>query len=395
MRHVTDAERRVRIGVRHALAPSARVDTPEDVTRTMTVLHATEAASVHLACWARSRTLTTTDVDHALYERRSLVKQLSMRRTLFVFPRDLVPAAWGSASARVATTTRRQLGMLAEQAGVAASGEGDTWVRIAEEAVLRRLAAGDHLTSREIREQVPEAEGRLGHGAGTTWAGTSPLAPRLINLMHLDALVARTTNDGHWRLNRPRWGTTTTWLGEMPAPVPKREGYARIVERWLRTFGPGTVDDLAWWLGATKGDVRAALADVGAVEVSLDGGATGWLAADDLEPVASPEPWVALLPVLDPTVMGWKQRAFYLGEQAPMLFDSVGNAGTTAWVDGRVVGAWVQDDHGVVRLRLLESVTDHQRHLLEAEAARLTEWLDGQRVFTVYPSPLMRADPAR
>ncbi len=361
----------------------------------MTVLHATEAASVHLASWARSRTLTTADVDRALYERRSLVKQLSMRRTLFVFPRDLVPAAWGSASARVASTTRRQLGMLAEQAGVAAPGEGDTWVRIAEEAVMRRLAAGEQLTSREIREQVPEAEGRLGHGEGTTWAGTSPLAPRLINLLHLDALVSRTTNDGHWRLNRPRWGTTEAWLGEMPAPLPKREGYARIIERWLRTFGPGTVDDLAWWLGATKGDVRAALADVGAVEVGLDGGATGWLSADDLEPVASPEPWVALLPVLDPTVMGWKQRAFYLGDHAPMLFDSVGNAGTTAWVDGRVVGAWVQDDHGVVRLRLVESVTDHQRHLLEAEAARLTEWLDGQRVFTVYPSPLMRADPAR
>ena len=32
-----------------------------------------------------------------------------MRRTLFVFPRDLLPAAWGSASARVAGAERARL----------------------------------------------------------------------------------------------------------------------------------------------------------------------------------------------------------------------------------------------------------------------------------------------
>ena len=35
-----------------------------------------------------------------------MVKQLAMRRTLFVFPRDLLPSACGSASARVATQVR-------------------------------------------------------------------------------------------------------------------------------------------------------------------------------------------------------------------------------------------------------------------------------------------------
>jgi hypothetical protein len=47
------------------------------------------------------------------------------------------------------------------------------------------------------------------------------------------------------------------------------------------------------------------------VEVALDGdngAAVGWLLPDDLEPVTLNEHWVALLPVLDPTVMGWRQR---------------------------------------------------------------------------------------
>ena len=124
------------------------------------------------------------------------------------------------------------------------------------------------------------------------------------------------------------------------------------MRRWLRTFGPGTETDLVWWLGATKGIVRQALADVEAVEVSLDGGGTGWVLPDDVDaPADTLEPWAALLPVLDPTVMGWKERAFYLGDHGPRLFDRNGNAGTTAWWDGRIVGCWVQDDAGVVQVR--------------------------------------------
>ena len=180
------------------------------------------------------------------------------------------------------------------------------------------------------------------------------------------------------------------WLAEVAAPATVEEGYAELVRRWLGTFGPGTEADLVWWLGATKGAVRRALADVAAVEVSLDGGGTGWVLPDDLEPVTDPGSWVALLPVLDPTVMGWKERGFYLGPHAPALFDRNGNVGTTAWVDGRIVGCWVQDAAGTVRVALLGEVGDGARRALDGEAARLTEWLGGQTVGTVYPSPAMK-----
>ena len=45
-----------------------------------------------------------------------------MRRTLFVFPRDLLLAAWGSASARVATAERKRVARMVEQAGLADDG---------------------------------------------------------------------------------------------------------------------------------------------------------------------------------------------------------------------------------------------------------------------------------
>ena len=49
------------------------------------------------------------DLDRALYDERSLVKHLSMRRTLFVFPRETMAVAQSGASDRVAEAERRRL----------------------------------------------------------------------------------------------------------------------------------------------------------------------------------------------------------------------------------------------------------------------------------------------
>lgn len=181
------------------------------------------------------------------------------------------------------------------------------------------------------------------------------------------------------------------WLGEMPEPLDEAAGYAELVRRWLLTFGPGTETDIVWWLGSTKSAVRRALVDVGAVPVSLDSGDTGFVLAYDVEPERPVEPWAALLPVLDPTLMGWKQRDFYLDpEHVPYLLDTFGNGGTTAWWNGRVVGCWVQDPDASVRVILREDVGADAMAAFDREAAGLTDWLDGEIVNSVYASRQMR-----
>ena len=354
----------------------------------MTVLHSTEPATVYLSLHARVDRATVADVDRALYADRSLVKQLAMRRTLFLFPRDLLPAAWGSASARVATEQLRLIARDVEKHGVAR--DGVAWAEAACAAVLDRLGDGEMLSASQLRMELPELEGHITVNLDKKYGGTFTIAPRVLGLLGARGQIVRGTNGGHWRVSRPAWTLMSDWLGELPEPLPGREGYAELVRRWLWTFGPATTTDLVWWLGSTKGAAVHALADVGAVAVGLDGGGEGWLLPDDLAEVAPVEPWAALLPVLDPTVMGWKERDFFLGPHAEALFDRNGNAGTTAWWDGRIVGCWVQDDGGVVLVRFLEDTPAHARTALQAEADRLTSWLDGVRVSTVYSSPAMK-----
>lgn len=396
VRLVTDQERRTRIGVRQALAGSSRVRTPEDAARSVVCLHATDPPSVHLSCWARSDTLSIDDVERALYETRSLVRQQSMRETIFVFPRDLVPAVWGSAAARVAAVSRKRLIRDLERWDTVPEGDGTAWLQGAANAVLAHLADGVPRSSKQLREEVPEAGGFIVPFPDKTWGGKVAIAPRLLAQLSMDGVVARAGNAGAWYTSRPLWTTTESWWGgDVPHALESRQGYAELVNRWLWSYGPGTVEDITWWLGSTKATVGTALQDLGARKVTLENGSIGWLRHDDLDPVDDPEPWVALLPLLDPTIMGWKERDFFLGPHGPQLFDSAGNAGTTAWVDGRVVGVWVQDADGVVQLRLLEEITAPARDALHAEARRLTESLDGQRVFTVYPSPAMQPGPQR
>ena len=384
---MSDDERRWRLAVRHALAPSAQVDTVEAAVRAMTCLHATEPANVYLSAHARSGA-TRDDIERALFHDRTVVRQLAMRRTVFAFPRELLPAVWGSASARVAAQLGARLAKEVEAAGIAL--DGPAWLREVCAAVHAELGAAPATTTM-LRERIPMLDVRLQISPGKSYGGEFPVAPRVLSTLAADGVVLRGRNEGGWKTTRPYWTLASEWLGEEVTALDERAGYAALVESWLHTFGPGTEADVVWWLGATKGAVRRALADVSAVEVALADGTPAWLLPDDVDEVAAPGGWAALLPALDPTTMGWKQRDFYLGEHASKIFDSNGNGGPTMWWNGRIVGGWTQEPDGTVVLVPAAPLPREARAPLEAEAARLTAWLGGDVVRSIYQSPLARA----
>lgn len=395
VRHVDDVERRARMASRHALAPQHRLRTVDEVVRAMTVLHATEAYSIHLAVAARAEGLGPDDVEQALNVDRSVVRQLAMRRTLFVFPRDLLPAAWGSAAARTAQMELKTMHRVVQEAGL--TDDPEAWWDEVSVQLLERVSQLGQVNAREASTLVPALEARVTVGAGR-WTTSVPLGPRAFTLLGAQGRMVRAGNVGHWRLARPTWAVTGDVLPDVGAPLKPEEGYAELVRRWLHTFGPGTETDVVWWLGATKTAVRRALADVGAVPVSLDSGDVGWVLPDDVEPPEPhEEPYATLLPVLDPTLMGWKQRDFYLDPaDVPYLFDTNGNGGTTAWWNGRVVGCWVQDDDGRVRVLVLpqhvDEVGSDGMRALEAEAERLSGFLGGTVIASVYKSRQMKGE---
>jgi len=111
----------------------------------------------------------------------------------------------------------------------------------------------------------------------------------------------------------------------------------------------------------------------------------------DTDPVPVHQPWAALLPALDPTPMGWRERDWYLPvEHRAALFDSTGNVGPTVWWDGRVVGGWAQAAAGEIVWELLDDVGADAVAAIETEAARLAEWTTGVRITPRFRTPLER-----
>jgi Winged helix DNA-binding domain len=386
-RGIDAAERRARLGRRHRLAPGHRARDVVEAAESMVCLHATDPGTIFLSAWARVDGMTVADMERALYEQRTLVKHLAMRRTLFVFPRATLPIAQAASADRVAASERRKIVKDVEAAGL--HEDGGRWLAEACEQVVAALAGGRQATSSELRAELPLLQGSTTYAPHKPWGGAVPVGPRVLTALSAAGRIVRAANTGGWTTARNRWTTMEAWLGHQLSPPPHDEALAALVTEWLRAFGPGTETDIKWWVGTTLTAVRKALADVGAVEVDLDGRA-GYLLPDDLEPTDPPEPWAALLPPLDPTTMGWFEREFYLGPYKPQLFDSTGNGGPAVWWDGRIVGGWRQDDGGEVVLQLLEDVGADGDAAIEREAARLNAWLGGTKVLPRFPSPLSK-----
>jgi hypothetical protein len=385
MRSFTVAERRARLARRHFLAePAGSVD---DAVAGLIGLHATDPATPYLSLWARLPGFAVADLDSELYERRTLVKHLAMRRTLWTVRVADISLIQAAASDRVAENERRRLVADAQKAGI--TEDGETWLDTACVAVLRHLAEYGEASAKELRAALPELAGRYDYAPGKRWGGETPLAPRVLTVLAVRGDIVRGTNDGAWTISRPRWTPMTEWLSEKPGTATPELARAELVRRWLRAFGPATVTDIKWWFGNTLTWARQALRDLDAVEVDLDG-KPGFALPDDLEVEPNADPWCALLPGLDVTTMGWSDRDWYLGEHRTHVFDSNGNGGPTAWWNGRIVGGWGQDADGRVEVRLLEDIGRDAKRALQRRADELTAWLDGVRVSPRFPSPLSK-----
>jgi hypothetical protein len=179
------------------------------------------------------------------------------------------------------------------------------------------------------------------------------------------------------------------WFREEADEIGEHAARAELARLWLAAFGPAPLADLKWWTGWTMTQARRAVADIGAVEVDLEGG-TGLALHDDLDAAEDPGEWAALLPALDPTVMGWSDRTWFLGPHAKALFDVNGNAGPTIWLNGRIVGGWAQRADGEIATRLLEDVGADQSSLIDAEAERVGTWLAPVRVIPRFRTPTER-----
>jgi hypothetical protein len=341
--------------------------------------------SVYLSAAMRLRDPSLADVDRALYDNRTLIRHHAMRRTLWVMTPDLARAAHDAFTRKIAAVERARTATLF-------GCEPDEVDEAIERVVAAVDAAHGPVRTRDLALALPDLAEPIVVNQGTNYAGRMAMHARALLVAAFEGRIARGRPAGTWIASQYAWSSHAEWVAEPWTTAGDQvEGAAVVIRRWLAGFGPGTLGDIVWWTGSTKTLVRRAIELIGAVEVELEEG-VGYVLADDLDDAGgvldppNPGPWVALLPGLDPTPMGWKQRSWYLApDVAARVVDRNGNIGPTVWADGRIVGGWVQRPDGSIahdadlegaHVGLLDEQVEHLRRFV------------GETRFTVrFPSP--------
>jgi hypothetical protein len=386
---ISNDERRVRLAVRHHLAASARVTDVRTIAGDLVGVHGTDPATVYLSTAARLKTpvRAVASLERALYEDHTLVRTLCMRRTMFVVPLDLVPVVQAACTDALVPAQRKRVVDMIEAAGITRNGR--RWLQQVETETVAALDDLGSATATELAKVVPKLSLQLSAGEGTKWAQSVGVSTRVLFLLSLEQRAVRGRPKGAWTSSQHRWSPMDQWFPDGIPTMSAPDGRAELARRWLATYGPASTDDVKWWTGWPLGQTKTALAAVDAVEVETESG-PAWVLPDDLGITRKPKPWVALLPALDSTTMGWKQRDWYLGEHGARLFDRNGNAGPTVWVDGRIVGGWAQRADGEVVFELLEDVGRAAKASIGQAASELQARLGLVRIKPRFPTPLQK-----
>ena len=141
------------------------------------------------------------------------------------------------------------------------------------------------------------------------------------------------------------WISTSRDLG-------REEGIAELLLRYLRSHGPATVRDFAWWSNTTLTEARAALASVRGELVELEfGGTQFWMSPQAAELLDGPVPGqrtVLALPGFDEFVLGYTDRSLVLPPEHAQKIVPGGNGVFKKAIvaGGEVVGTWAGQGTG-------------------------------------------------
>ncbi|WP_375484777.1 winged helix DNA-binding domain-containing protein [uncultured Jatrophihabitans sp.] len=388
VRAITLHQRRRRLVARHRLAGDAA--DPGQVVRALVALHATDPASVYLSVLARSRSSTLDDVARAMYESRTLVRWMAMRRTLFVVARDDVPVVHAAAGITVARALRTQLMNRVNRAGTepAITQDAALWLSDVGDAAVEALRVRGSATGTQLGADEPRLRTTIRPRTPSETAQN--LTTSLLTVLGAEGRIVRGDPVGAWTSRLHRWEPIESrWPVGLPF-VDQDDARRTLARRWLERFGPATIDDLQWWTGWSKTVTAQALTGLAVEEVDLHGRPGIALADDDVGDPDDAPPVAALLPALDPTPMGWKHRDWLFDMDPRQVFDRSGNIGPTVWWDGRIIGSWAVVPSGEIRTALVADHGAAAQHAVRTAAASLHTRLDGSVVTPAVRTPLER-----
>lgn len=151
-------------------------------------------------------------------------------------------------------------------------------ITLLEEQVLHTLnESSDPMDPKQLKDELGESVRGLGEEGKKKGAATT--LPTALGLLQADGRIRRVPVNG--RLDQQRYAYTSWALP--PSTIDDDAARVRLLERYLRWTGGASVKQSQWFTGFTVAQSKAALAAVGATEVTTAAGEPLWMLPDDVE----------------------------------------------------------------------------------------------------------------
>jgi hypothetical protein len=300
-----------------------------------------------LAIRARSDGLSSSDVDRALTEERSLLITWLNRGTLHLVRSEDYSWLHALTTPPLFTSAGRRLAQEGVSESAAERGVATIERALAEEGPLTRL---------QLRERLDAA-------------GVPTEGQALIHLLFLATLRGIAVR-GPMVGKDHAYVLASDWLGTAK-PIDRGSALAELARRYLVGHAPADDRDLARWAGLPLRDARAGLTAISSELVERDDGLLHLAACSPKAELPPPR----LLGAFDPVLLGWTSREPILGPHMHLVTMN-GVFRPFAMVKGRAVASW-KLNRGKVTIEPLGRIAKQAAAALAADAADVERFMAG------------------
>jgi hypothetical protein len=295
-----------------------------DIAERLVGLHAKRPQTPYLSVFARNTETGPKELNAALYQHRTLLRAHCMRGTVHMLPL--------SQYRTVLSATAGQLDGMYSRAF-----DGSSNKEAVEKAVLARIRMEGPLSHEEIASGLKIKLGERG-------------LYLIINELCTRGVLVKATVKGSWRSSIYNYELLDRWQPEIPGgETDALKARSKLIEWYLRSYGPATTADIAWWAGLSQAQVKKAISGIDC-HLSLIHfqciRADAFILNEDLESLREwrppDRPQVNLLPGFDPYVMAYADRGRFISpDHYSKVFKRVsGIIEPVITVDGWLVGTW-------------------------------------------------------
>ena len=347
------------------LTDDSKINDILQITDDLCGLHATGSIEPYLALFERTQDFNKEDLEQEWYVKKNLGRIRCMRKTLFIQTKNVIPIVYAATNNMLENLLEKYL----KARGISSKDYSDL-----SHEIIESLKDKERSTS-EIKKTL-----------------SSPLdISAVISVMCDRGLLARSKPVKGWKDRRINYTLFCNYFPDINLrKYSEEEAISVLVRNYIKSYGPVTESDIAWWTGLGKSEIKNALKTleniITKVKIShLEGDYIIYKPdINNIKLVSSTlETNVNILPTLDPYLMGYKDRERYLDvDNYDNIFDRSGNATSSVLLDGKIIGVWnvVEKPKAGVKFFLFKSIEEKIKNTIVLKLKKIGEFITEKSV---------------